>query len=417
MNKQQLLLTAVFAAFLAAGASAAENALDYYRQQSSVQAKSRREDRAFAQTLAENTGTWLAQHPADARAKEALLLQSRLYSRAQMYPQALVSLLKIRFYHPNAADAAVLNTQVENVMNELDKDAKPYALKVLAVNTEDKQRPQREAALLEALVQIPSEDLYPAAAAEFEAFFAAHPGYAHNDKLELLYGDLHRQNGNYLAAVTQYKKVNELYAATPYKAASLRMAGDVYADNLQDAQTATSIYSSVLRQYPGSNEEGIVYKHMAIMDENNKNYESALINYDKAAELLQGQDAAYEALRGKADVYLKTKDYANAYKALLQTADAFSHNPEKYTDSMRKAAETAHKRLKDSALHISTLEKALAAYPQNAYAPEMMYDLAYSYEKAGKKAQASAMYKKLVVSYPTDSYANKAQSRLARIEK
>ena len=74
------------------------------------------------------------------------------------------------------------------------------------------------------------------------------------DKVELWYGDLHRLNGNYLAAISQYKKAGELYPATPYKAASLRLIGDIYADNLKDTANATAYYTRVLREFPGSSE-------------------------------------------------------------------------------------------------------------------------------------------------------------------
>lgn len=419
MNKKNLLpaLAACLLAAPALTAQTAQDTLNYYKKQAAVKSETRRTDRAFAAALAQNVGAWLRVNPQDQAAKDALLLQYNLQKRADEYPAALVSLLKIRFYYPSQADINLLNTNVDAVMNETDKKQKGNALAALAADTADLDRAEKEAALLEALVNIKSGKLYAVSAAEFEDFFVRNPKYAQNDKLELLYGDLHRQNGNYLAAVSQYKKVAELYAKTPYKAASLRMVGDVYADNLRDTETATAIYTSVLRQFPDSNEVGIVYKHMAIMDENNKNYESAVINYDKAAELLAGQEPAYEALRGKADVYLKTKDYQSAFDTLQAAAEAFRADEPKYADSMRKAAEVAQKRLKDGNLQTVTLEKILLAYPKTQHAPEIMYDLAYAYEKQGKAADAIGVYKKLIVSYPTDSYANKAQGRLSRLEK
>lgn len=419
MNKKNLTLT-LAACLLAAPALLAQttqDTLNYYKKQAAVKSDSRRTDRAFASALAENVGAWLRVNPQDKAAKEALLLQYNLQNRADNYPAALVSLLKIRFYYPSQTDISILNTNVDAVMGEMDKKQKGRALSALAVDTENMNRAEQEAALLEALVGVKSGKLYAVTAAEFEDFFVSNPKYAQNDKMELLYGDLHRQNGNYLAAISQYKKVAELYAKTPYKAASLRMVGDVYADNLRDSETATAIYTSVLRQFPDSNEIGIVYKHMAIMDENNKNYDSAVINYNKAAELLAGQEPAYEALRGKADVYLKTKDYRSAFNTLEAAAEAFRADEPKYVDSMRKAAEVAQKRLKDGGLQTVTLEKILLAYPKTQHAPEIMYELAYAYEKQGKGVQAADVYKKLIVTYPTDSYANKAQGRLSRLEK
>ena len=83
---------------------------------------------------------------------------------------------------------------------------------------------------------------------------------------------------------------------------------------LKNTEKATEAYTRVLREYEGSNEIGIVYKHMAIMDENNKNYDSALINYDKAIELLGTVPSAYEAYHGKADVFVNRREINTCFK-------------------------------------------------------------------------------------------------------
>ena len=65
----------------------------------------------------------------------------------------------------------------------------------------------------------------------------------------------------------------------------------------------------------------------------------------------------------------------------------------------------------------SILEQILAAYPATQQAPEVLYDLGYTYEQLGKNAQAEETYKRLIINYPTDKYASRAQSRLSRLEK
>ena len=228
---------------------------------------------------------------------------------------------------------------------------------------------------------------------------------------------MHRRNANPLAAAAQYKKVAALYPKTEFRAASLRMAADVYADDLKDTQTATAMYNEVLKRYPDSVEVGVVYKHLGIMEENNKHFDNAIAYYNKAIEHLAGQPAAYGAMQGKADVYAKMKDYQSAYTMLLQTAETFKADESKYVATMLKAANVADRRLKDRSQKSVTLEKILLAYPQNQRAPEIMFELGYCYEKQGKNPQAAAMYKKLIISNPTDAYAGKAQSRLDRLEK
>lgn len=414
----RLFLCLAFAC-CATGALAADAAqtLNFYKRQALLKSDKRKEDRAFAAALAANIQTWLTMNPGNANAKNALMTLSDLYTRAGMDAEALVTLYKVRFLYPDNTDVSLLSSNIDFLMNNLNKRQKADALKLLAVNTQDLNDAQKRAALLQSLTKAKIEGVYAPLSAEYETFLQQHPSYKENDQLELLYGDLHRQNGNYNAAIVQYKKVNELYPDTPFKAASLRMTADVYADNLRDYETATSLYTAVLKQYPDSSEVGVVYKHMGIMEENRKNYDGALIDYNKAAQMLAGQPTAYEALRGKADVQIKLKDYPAAYVTLSETAEQFASDEARYTSTLLAAAELAEKRLKDPSEKAVSLEKILLRFPKGAKTPEVLYDLAYTYEKDGKEPQAMETYKRLIINYPTDAYGERAQDRLNRLEK
>lgn len=418
---RNLLLALAAIAFAAPCICAADAAasLEFYKKQAlTLSADPSREERAFAKTLADGLGTWTKQNPKQPAVKDALLLQARLYVRAEDYDRALVTLFKLRHMYPEA-DLAVLNPlMAEAVMavNAKQRD-QATALFTATLSADDKTPAQRQAKALFALSKLSGRDLYEPSAEAFEDFFAAYPDYESSDLIELWYGDLHRINGNYLAAISQYKKAGELYPKTPYRAASLRLIGDIYADNLKDTANAMGTYTQVLREFPDSSETGIVYKHMAILDENNKQYDSALINYDKAIELLGTTPAAYEAYQGKADVYTKTKNYEAAYNTLHQTATVFAANDTQSIEALLKAADLARKKMRNQAKYIQSLEKALLSHPQSPKAPQLMYDLGRAYEQQNRDAQAAEIYKKLIINYPTDKIASSAQSRLSRLEK
>ncbi|MBR4592333.1 MAG: tetratricopeptide repeat protein, partial [Elusimicrobiaceae bacterium] len=300
----------------------------------------------------------------------------------------------------------------------LHKDYRQTALQSFKAEPVATQKPaEKEAHVLYTLSKLAGKEYYPAAAQAFERFFSTYPNYTGNNEIELWYGDLHRVNGNYLAAITQYKKADKLYPQSPYKAASLRLIGDIYADNLKNTEAATQAYTTVLRLYPDSSETGIVYKHMAILDENNKQYDSALINYDKAIELLGTTPAAYEAYRGKADVYVKTKNYTEAYQTLHKAATVFQTNPGQAAQALEEAAQIARKKLQDEVKYTQSLEKAIALAPHATQTAENMYVLAHAYEKQGKTAQAQEMYKRLILNFPTHKQAAKAQNRLTGLSK
>ncbi len=412
------IFLAVVLAGLCGSAFAAQNAtLNFYQRQALMKGENDRADRAFAAALAQQTETWIKQNPQNAEMKTALLMQADYYLRAEQYAQALVALYQVRFYFPSAQDLTLLSSNVEQAMDKIKRSQKGQALKVLAVNTEGLSRAQQQAALLEALVKANLPQTYQPVNALFESFFTMYPNYAQMDKMLLLQGDWHRQNENYLAAVANYKRVNEMFPQTAYKAASLRMTADVYSGDLEDYDTATAIYNQVLKQYPDSTEVGVVYKHLAVMEENRKDYAAAAAYYEKAIKDLGSRPAAYEAWRGKADVQVKNKDYQGAYDTLLKAAQLFASDENNCVEALSEAAEIAQRRLKDSALRAAALEKILLSYPKTQSAPQVLYDLGETYEKLGRTAQAIETYKRLIINYPTDKYASRAQSRLSRLEK
>ncbi len=398
--------------------AAEDEVLSFYQRQAAAQGKNARQDRAFAAALARDVAQWLESHENSAEAKTALLMQANYLLRAQQPARALTALYQVRFYFPSAQDIALLSGQIETVMENLNRSQKAQALKLLAVDTTELDSLQaRKAALLTHLVQSNLQRIYQPVCELFEDFFTQYPSDKQLDKLILQYGDWHRQNGNFLAAVLEYKKVYELFPDTVYKAASLRLAADVYASDLKEYDTALSLYEQVLKQYPDSSETGTVYKHLALMQENRKEYASALAYYDKAINTLGTQPSVYEAWQGKADVLAKTKQYQAAYDSLVKGATVAESDEKTYVAMLNQAAGIAKKKLKNPALQTAALEKILSKYPQTHRAPEFLYEAASSYEKQGKSAQAIKLYKQLIIHYPTDKYASRAQGRLSKLEK
>ncbi len=420
--KKITLLSFVFLLLcpLGANAATAQAELNFYKNElSAFPTENTREYRLYAQTLAAGLDTWIYRHPTDASVQEALLMQARLYLRAQEPGAAVVSLFKLRREFPAVSLNAIKPLFVQAAQQGLNPNLEEQAVSLFSSPTpaQADTLQARQAEALYELSKLAGKTFYTPAQAAFENFLAQYPAYEKNNEVELWYGDLHRANGNYLAAISQYKKASELYENAPYKAASLRLIGDIYADNLKDTAAATDMYTRVLREFPNSSEIGTVYKHMAILDENNKQYDSALINYDKAIELLGTTPAAYEAYLGKADVLAKNKDFEGTFQLLTKTGELFATTPKKSAEAYQEAADIANRRLRDPVRYAQSLEKALLVYPSNPQAPELMYNLASSYEKQGKNAQAVATYKKLVLKYPADKYANRAQGRLNKLTK
>jgi len=416
------LLLPLLVLCVSAAWAAETTALTFYQQAlSDFPTKISKQTRDYALSLTDGLETWSFQHPNDKNVQTALLLQTRLYLRSQLNEMALVPLFRLRFLFPQTSAITMtrlLNLSIEN-MPEVQRTlaTQLFTPNPAVKEPENLSSEEKEAKALYALSKLEGKLLYPAAAQAFENFFRRYPSYKGNNEVELWYGDLHRANGNYHAAISQYKKASELYPDSPYQAASLRLIGDIYADNLKDTPAATAAYTRVLNEYPESAERGVVYKHMAILDENNKQYDSALINYDEAIKLLGITQASYEAYSGKADVYMKTKNYEDAYNQWHRTADAFKAEKQKSLHALMQAADIAKKRLRDNSRYTQTLEKALLQNDSADERPQLMFDLASAYEQTAAAEKAKALYQKIIVEYPVSKQASKAQGRLSKLEK
>ncbi|MBO4674863.1 MAG: tetratricopeptide repeat protein [Elusimicrobiaceae bacterium] len=393
--------------------------LAFYKQQAdALTVASNRGQRAYAKTLADNLGTWAAQHLSDENAPQALLTQARLYGLAQEKANALITLLKVSKLYPQISLANQKNT-IQDLLQIVDEPARSAdGLRAFNISAgADTAWVDREAAVLFALSKLPGNTLYAPACDAFESFFLRYPTYGQNDQVELWYGDLHRENGNYLAALSQYQKVAALYPLTPYRAASLRLSGDIYADHLNDTNRARALYNQVLQTYPDSNETGIVYKHMAILEENERNYDAALSYYDKAIRTLGSSPAAFEAYTGKADVYKKKKDFDSAYRELQQASTVFAGYEKRRMQALSEASQIARKNLRDDIKYTQSLEKILVTAPNASNSDEIMYNLGQAYERQNRTAQAVEMYKKVVLRHPDGKYAARAQGRINKLQK
>ena len=132
MKKLLFILLAALVAAPAAQAAEAEKALAFYKKQAQVlTVKPSREERAFAKALADNLGTWTRQNPSNAALSEALLLQAKLYVRAEENARALVTLFQLKKCFP-AANASVLTPLFNEAVNAVNADKRQEAAALFA---------------------------------------------------------------------------------------------------------------------------------------------------------------------------------------------------------------------------------------------------------------------------------------------
>jgi TolA-binding protein len=364
---------------------------------------------------------WSARNYALPGADDALFLKGDLEVRPKAYTPAAVTLLRHLHEFPKSKNADAARVLLSTVAQNIEKKKRDNFSKLIYSSDLRDSTADRIAEFLTVFTNLELKGSFAPLYLEFESFFARFPVYENKDKIELLLGDLYRQNENYQAAIMQYRKVYDIYPSSKYKAASLRMIGDVYADNLKDYSQAMFYYESVLKEFPQSVERGVTYHHMAILAESRKDYTKAISSIAEAINIYMKDsqyNKAYEALHYKADMQEnRIKDYNAAIDTLNETAEAFARDQRKFTDTKFKIAGIYGKKLKDPYGQVNAYEDVIIKYPADSKAPEAFYQAASLSEKEGNRDKAKNLYQRLIVDHPADALATKAQRRVNAIDK
>ena len=208
--RKLLLLSLIMAFSPALYAASAQDALNFYTQEiKSFPTQNSRINRLYASALADGLETWALQNSTQPAAQDALFMQAKLLLRAQENGRAVVTLFKLHRLFPGLDVNALLPllTEASPCLNVNSREEATRLFKTAPAGAAT-SAPEQEAQALYDLSKLTGSNFYPAAVRAFENFFTRYPDYEGNNEVELWYGDLHRLNDNYLAAILQYKKAD-----------------------------------------------------------------------------------------------------------------------------------------------------------------------------------------------------------------
>ena len=401
-----------FALFVCAQDPAEE--LAFYQKQAQNSTK------PTQQVLVNNLQNWLEINPTSPQANRALILKANLERNLKEYPDALISLLKYK-YEFGTTEKTNIQSVLKDGAKDFPRGEQDAYNNLISAKIPQTELPERLDTFLTLATKANIKGTYEPLTKEYNAYFKRFKDYEDIDRLELMLGDLHRSNKNPYAALMQYEKVWEVYPNTKYKAASLRMQGDIYASELKDYERARNIYEKVLNDFPTSVERPTAYYHLALMEEGQKEYQEALDHLGYAAKLYQEQgnnNSLYDVLLFKAEIQEKRlKDFDGAVKTLKQTATLFKNKEEKYRETQFKLANLYHSRLKDSTLERKAYEDFLKTYPNSKHADKALFEAANLAKEDGEYDMAANYLEKLIVNNPDSDYAGKAQRQLNSLNK
>ena len=393
-------------------AQSAEKELEFYKTEINTA------DKKQYDSIEWDLNSWLERNYSLPSAADAMLQKAKVEYLNKQYTPAYLTLLKYAYEFPTKKLPKDLTNQI---VAEFPTKQQMELMQNLAPKNLPQATEDRLNMFFTAANKLNLKDANEHLLKDYAMFFVRFPGYENKDKIELLLGDSYRNDGQYLAALSKYDKVWKIYPSTKYKAAAIRMKGDIYASELKDYEKAKGYYNQVLQDFPNSVEIPTVYKHLALLETSIKNYESATDKAQKAYEgyLKDGQKLeAYDALIFKAEVQEKNlKNYNSAVETLKIAAELVPAQEQYYVEAKQREANIQAKKLKDNYAERDVWEEIAVRFPNTENGVEALYRAAELTEKFGDAAKAKEKYNRVILNRPQSKVAIKAQRKINSLDK
>ncbi len=410
--KKLITLTFVLFCLVPLFAQSADKELEFYKNEINTA------DKKQLPSLEWDLNSWLERNYSLPSAAEAMLQKAKVEYLARKYTPAYLTLLKYVYEFPTKKLPKDL---VNQVIAEFPNKQQIELMQALTPKNLPQQTEDRLNMFFTTANKLNLKGSNEHLLKDYALFFARFPGYENRDKIELLLGDSYRNNGDYFAALSKYDKVWKIYPSTKYKAASLRMKGDIYASELKNREKARDYYKQVLNDFPNSVERSTTYKHLAFLEADDKNYETA-VDYAQNAYtgyLKDGQKLeAYSALMFRAEVQEKNlKNYNSAVETLKVAAELMPADEQYYVEAKQKEAQIQAKKLKDNYAERDVMEQIAARFPKTENGVEALFRSAELTEKFGDADKAKEKYNRVILNLPQSKTAIKAQKRVNSLDK
>ena len=410
--KKLITLTLFLFCFAPLFAQSADKELEFYKNEINTA------DKKQLPSLEWDLNSWLERNYSLPSAADAMLQKAKVEYLNKQHIPAYLTILKYVYEFPTKKLPKDL---VNQIIAEFPNKQQIELMQALTPKNLPQQTEDRLDMFFTVANKLNLKDSNPHLLKDYALFFARFPGYENRDKIELLLGDAYRNNGDYFAALSKYDKVWQIYPSTKYKAASLRMKGDIYASELKDYEKAKSYYTQVLSDFPNSMERPTAYKHLAMLEADAKNYDSAADNAQNAytGYLKEGQKLeAYNALMFKAEVQEKNlKSYNSAVETLKTAAELMPADEQHYIEAKQKQAQIQAKKLKDNYAERDVWEEIAVRFPNTENGVDALYRAAELTEKFGETDKAKEKYNKVILNLPQSKTAIKAQKKINSLDK
>ncbi len=367
--------------------------------------------------LIQNFDNFVLIHPNSKTDAEVLWMLGTLYEKESKPYRALLTFLKIMYFHPayTLADSArehiaLLSRRSENP-DLLEKSS--FIKEKIKTPLPFENRAANHFELLSFLFTLQVPGFNRVLLEEINRYRLLYSdSNTKEDVLLFWQGQLNENLKRFWQASASYSLLLHLYPQSSLQALSLLRLGIIDYKKLGLYEQAVQHFIEIINSYPGTDIAGEAQFHLGNMNQTVlKNNEEALNNYQLLIDAFPEHTRRGESMRRCGEILEKEGRYAEAVQYYTMFYSYFS------TDSLAdkillKLANLYVKQLDNPQQAASTLQTYARQFPDSPDAPSALYRAAKLYKKMGKKSKAGETCRILLEKYPNSSFAKKAKKML-----
>jgi TolA-binding protein len=373
-------------------------------------------DRKLSKAAIDRLDDVIQLHPESDKVDEALAALAAAQHAHGEYKAEAILLLRLISERPSSKYALAAKS---DLLDLADHKLSSYhdGLHRLAAGSDSADKAERLALCLEGSVENLGGDFYEPLARELRRFSVRFPDYKKRDELLWRLAQLEEKDGRWASALVVFEELQAGFPEGPFASQAEFDAGRIYQDRLRDYKRAIGIFEDLAAKYPNSSLLlSAMERTSELLSDRLGQYELAVKTDEKIIAQFPKSPGALKAYKHEANLRRdRLDDPRGAIETEKRLADQFGGTAA--IEALETAAKIARKDLKDYKLEIELRNKIAADIPDDAGAPEQLFEIGRVYEDdLNDIPDAIKSYQGAAAKFPDSRYGKKAADRAAALQ-
>ncbi len=353
-----------------------------------------------------------------ANADRMMFLLGRIYMEEEMYREAFVTFLKIKYLYPQTRYLVDVTGNMNQIVltkaERLFEDHQSEIIGHITAPLSEGDYQRSYFACLSYLHQLNLEDLNIALLKEIRLYLSYYPDNAIKaEDLIFWSGNIYESIDEWYEALVQYRKLMNLFPSSVFIPNALYRIAWIHYKETDQYELARDTFIKLVTDYSQLELAGDAQFYLAELFQNEiENETEAIANYRLLVETYPQNAHAVEALKRVAEMLEDQKNFEEAIAGYYQIFELYPDD-EFAPEALMEIERLYRKELDNYEKSAETLKLYAERYPKLENAAENLYDAAEMVEEElNNKQGAIDLYHQVINNFPNSKYAEKARDQI-----